>query len=159
MVGSRTKWAVAGSVVAALALAGCSGGTKDAAPVTETVTVEASPTAVEEPVKAPPTNEEVKQAFQAYVDERADSGVMLAQAVTDITVADGVVTVHMDPEPVVLELSPFGNLAELFGTPAAFNDDEGIWLRQTVNRVDVVDANGNSLGSMTTEALNKKAAG
>lgn len=106
-----------------------------------------------------PTNEQVKDAFQTYINERSGSGVMLAKAVTSVTVNDGVVTVTMDASPSLLELSPFHNLAELFGTPVAFNDDDGIWLRRTVQRVDVVDAQGKSLGSMTAAELNKKGAG
>jgi len=106
-----------------------------------------------------PTNDQVKQAFQAYIDERSSSGVMMAWSVTSVTVADGVVTVTADPAPVVLETSPFQNLAEFFGTPVVFNSDEGIWLRETVQRVDVVDTSGQSLGSMTAAELNKKATG
>lgn len=106
-----------------------------------------------------PTDAQVKDAFETYIKERATSGVMLAQSVTSVAVADGVVTVIVDAKPAVLELSPFNNLAQLFGTPAAFNDDQGIWLRQTVQRVAVFDAGGNSLGSMTAAELNKMGAG
>ncbi|UXA17019.1 hypothetical protein [Mycobacterium sp. SMC-4] len=127
---------------------------------TTTTTTTAAPAASPEPepdARPAPTDAEVVEAFQAYVDERAAAGVMLAEAVTSVTSADGVVTVTMDADPVLLELSPFDNYAELFGTPAAFNDDDGVWLRQTVQRVDVVDAAGQSLGSMTTAELNRKA--
>lgn len=106
-----------------------------------------------------PTNEQVRQAFQAYIDERARSGVMLAQAVTSVTVSGGVVTVTLEASPTLLEVSPFKNLAEFFGTPVVFNSDDGIWLRRTVQRVDVVNADGASLGSMTAAELNKKATG
>ncbi len=106
-----------------------------------------------------PTDAQVKEAFEDYINERANSGVRIAQSVTSVTVNGGVVTVALDPEPVVLELSPFDNLAKVFGTPVAFNDEEGVWLRQTVQRVDVVDAAGKSLGSMTAAELNKMGAG
>jgi len=106
-----------------------------------------------------PSNDQAERAFQAYIKERSDSGVMLAQAVTSVAVADGVATVTLDASPALLELSPFDNLAEFFGTPAAFNDKDGIWLRKTVTRVDVVNADGTLLGSMTAAELNKKAAG
>ena len=76
-----------------------------------------------------------------------------------MTVIGGVVNVTLDPDQVVLETSPFDNLAELFGVPVAFNDNEGVWLRQTVQRVDVVDADGKSLGSLTAAELNKLGAG
>ncbi len=84
---------------------------------------------------------------------------MLAQSVTSVSVNGGVVTVVVDAEPVVMETSPFDNLAELFGVPVAFNNDEGVWLRKTVRQVDVVDADGTSLGSMTASELNKRAVG
>lgn len=106
-----------------------------------------------------PTDAQVKSAFESYINERASSGVMLAKSVTSVTVTGGVVTVTVDAKPVVLELSPFDNLAKLFGTPVAFNDEDGVWLRETVQRVDVVDANGKSLGSMTASELNKMGAG
>ncbi len=124
----------------------------------------ADPTTVETPAEArpAPTDAQVVEAFESYINERANSGVMLAQSVTSVTAADGVVTVAVDPSPVLLEMSLElwdNNLAEFFGIPVVFNDDEGVWLRKTVHRVDTVDADGNSLGSMTAAELNKKATG
>lgn len=149
------------AVAPLLALTGaCGNSDEDTEAVTTTTATTASPAASPEPepdARPAPTDAEVVEAFQTYVDERAAAGVMLAEAVTSITSADGVVTVTMDADPVLLELSPFENHAKLFGTPAAFNDDDGVWLRQTVRRVDVVDAAGQSLGSMTTAELNRKA--
>lgn len=113
----------------------------------------------EPPARPAPTAAEVKQAFDTYIEERADAGVLLAQAVTSVRVEAGVVTVTVEAAPVVLELSPFDNLARLFGTPVAFNDDDGVWLRETVERVDVADAAGRSLGSMAAAELNKLGAG
>ena len=132
----------------------------DQAGAAESTTAAAPPTTeTSAPSTLPaPTDAEVKQAFQAYIDERSSSGVMLAQSVTSVTVSNGVVTVAANPNPVLLE-SGSSNLAKLFGTPVAFNDDQGIWLRETVQRVDVVDAAGNSLGSMTAAELNKMGAG
>jgi hypothetical protein len=126
-----------------------------------TATTTATPTSESPaPIARPaPTDAQVKEAFQAYIDQRANSGVMLAQSVTSVAVAGGVVTVTADPSAALLETSPYDNLAEFFGTPVIFNSDEGIWLRETVQRVDVVDANGQSLGSMTAAELNKKATG
>jgi hypothetical protein len=108
---------------------------------------------------APPSAAQVKEAFESFIDERAKSGARLAQSVTSVTVTGGVVTVALNPPPVVLQLSPFDNLAELFGKPVAYNDDEGVWLRKIVQRVDVVDAHGKSLGSMTAAQLNKMGTG
>lgn len=135
--------------------------TNGTAAATTTAQTAAPTTTVEStmPSRPAPTNAQVKDAFEAFINERANSGVMLAQSVTDVTVSDGVVTVTLDADPVVLDLSPFDNQAELFGVPVAFNDDDGVWLRKTVQRVDVVDADGNSLGSMTAAELNKMGAG
>ncbi|WP_156298248.1 hypothetical protein [Mycobacterium paragordonae] len=157
------KWngrALAGAIVVVAFVAAC-GHTESAkgkgtttAPVATVAPRTTSPEA-----RPAPTDAQVKQAFEAYINERANSGVMLAQSVTSVTVARGVVTVTIDAKPVVLELSPFDNLAKFFGTPIAFNDAEGVWLRRTAQRVDVVNAAGNSLGSMTAAELNKMGAG
>jgi hypothetical protein len=58
-----------------------------------------------------PTDVQVQKAFQAYINQRADSGVMLAQSVTSVSVNGGVVTVVVDAEPVVMETSPFDNIS------------------------------------------------
>jgi hypothetical protein len=135
-------------------------------PADETVPAESTTTAAlptsesAAPSNRPaPTDAQVTEAFQAYIKERADSGVMLAQSVTSVTMSGGVVTVTANPSPALLELSPFDNLAELFGSPVVFNNDESVWLRESVQRVDVIDVSGQSLGSMTAAELNKKATG
>jgi hypothetical protein len=133
-----------------------------AAPAGASTAQDPPPAAAPEPAPAArpdPTQAEVQLAFQEYIDERAAAGVMLAEAVTDVSVNGGVVTVVMDAPPVVLELSPYDNHAELFGIPVAFDDDEGLWLRQVVQRVDVVSAAGQSMGSMTAAELRKMGTG
>jgi ABC-type Fe3+-citrate transport system substrate-binding protein len=155
-----TKWN--GIAVAALMMivglaAGC-GGSESAKEGSTVATTTAENTTESRPAPRAPTDAQVKEAFESFINGRANSGVMLAQSVTSVTVTGGVVTVTVDAKPVVLELSPFDNLAKLFGTPVAFNDDDGVWLRQTVQRVDVADANGKSLGSMTAAELNKMGA-
>ncbi|MCV7078464.1 hypothetical protein [Mycobacterium szulgai] len=158
----RNGLAVAALIVVVGLVAACGGNEsakeKDSTAATTTVAT-ATPTARSTQTRPAPTGAQVKAAFEAFINERANSGVMLAQSVTSVTVTGGVVTVALNPDPVVLDLSPFKNLAELFGVPVAFNDDEGVWLRQTVQRVDVVDAAGKSLGSMTAAELNKMGAG
>ncbi|QZT60927.1 hypothetical protein [Mycolicibacterium austroafricanum] len=160
----RNGVAVAALTVIVGLAAACSGGSDSAkqdSTATTTTVETAAPTTTVPPTQSrpAPTDAQVKDAFQSYANERANSGVMLAQSVTSVTVTGGVVTVTVDAKPVVLELSPFDNLAKLFGTPVAFNDEEGVWLRQTVQRVDVIDAAGKSLGSMTAAELNKMGAG
>ncbi len=157
---------VAAATVAPLLvlLGACGNPGEGAGTVTTTTTTTTTQKTTESPEPEPaarpaPTDAEVAQAFQAYIDERAGSGVMLAQAVTSVKSANGVVTVTLDADPVVLESSPFDNLAAFFGSPAAFNNDEGVWLRQSVQRVDVIDAAGQPLGSMTAAELNQRATG
>jgi hypothetical protein len=59
----------------------------------------------------PPTDAQVREAFQAYINERADAGVMMAKSVTSVAFSDGVVTITLDAPPALLELSPFDNEA------------------------------------------------
>ncbi|MCB9441124.1 MAG: hypothetical protein H6523_12860 [Mycolicibacterium sp.] len=156
---------IAAVIVVGLGILGAACGkdsknTPPAAPATTTNSATTTAEAATTPAARPdPTPEQIQQAFQAFVDERATAGVMLAKAVTGVTVDGGVVTVTMDAAPAVLDASPFDNLAEMFGTPVAFDDDDGIWLRQVVQRVDVVDAGGQSLGSLTATELRKKGTG
>lgn len=113
----------------------------------------------------PPTDEQIVAAFQNFASQRAEAGVMLAQSVADVRFADGTVTVALDPARsgaqywALLESSPYDNHAELFGIPAAFDDEDGVWLRQRVGRVEVVDIDGRPLGTLTTDELNRKATG
>ncbi|MBE1552251.1 hypothetical protein GGC64_006338 [Mycobacterium sp. OAS707] len=161
----RNRMAVAALIAMVGLFAACGGGESSKATnsTAATTTVQiVSPTRTMETtaeIRPAPSDAQVKEAFESYINERATSGVMLAQSVTSVAVSGGIVTVTVDAKPVVLELSPFDNLAKMFGTPVAFNDDEGVWLRQTVQRVDVVDAAGKSLGSMTAAELNKMGAG
>ncbi|KYH44695.1 hypothetical protein [Branchiibius sp. NY16-3462-2] len=112
--------------------------------------------------RADPTNAQVVKAFQSYVDERATSGVLLAKSVTGVKFDGGTVTVTADPSPTVLELSPYKmprGLAELFGTPIAFDNEEGVWLRRVVKRVKVVSPIGTNLGSATAEEIHHMGTG
>jgi hypothetical protein len=116
------------------------------------------PTPTEEvPAVSPASNEEVLAAFQGFVNERAAANVLVAQAVTSVTFENGVVRIAIDPAAVgydeasFRELVPFENLAEIFITPMAFNDDIGPRLRASVSSVETVDAAGGSRGSRTTE--------
>lgn len=158
----RKLWLIVLGIVVFLAIVGQCSSKGDGNKSSTTTSSPSSQRTSEQPIsqqRPPPTNAEVTQAFQAFIDERAKAGVMLAQSVIGVAAATGVVTVTVDAPPAVLSASPFSNLAELFGTPIAFNDDEGVWLRETVRQVEVVDANGADLGIMSAAELNKKGAG
>lgn len=113
----------------------------------------------------PPTDKQIIAAFQDFASQRAGAGVMLAQSVVDVRFANGTVTVALDPSRsgaqywALLETSPYDNHAELFGIPAAFDDEDGVWLRQRVGLVEVLDIAGRPLGTLTTAELNRKATG
>ncbi|MBB3040025.1 hypothetical protein [Hoyosella altamirensis] len=113
----------------------------------------------------PPTDEQIVRAFTSYANDRAAAGVMIAKAVTEVSFGDGRVRVVLDPAKsgaqywALIETAAFENLAELFGIPAAFDDDKGIWLRTRVVSVDVRDVDGRPLGICTTGELNDRAIG
>ena len=117
-------------------------------------------------VEVEPISDEATCAeIQAYVDERAAAGVVIAQTVTSITCADGVVTAIFDPGSISMDqetfdyLNAFSNLADFIGNPLAFDNDQGQRLRTRVTRVDTVMANGSSAGSMTAAEIYKNGTG
>ncbi len=59
----------------------------------------------------------------------------------------------------MFELSPVDNPAEFVGAPIAFNDQEGVYLRQVVTSVNTVHANGTNLGSLTTAEIYENSTG
>ncbi len=108
-------------------------------------------------VKAGPvTNAEVVDAFRAFFDERAASGVVFAKAITDVSFSDRVVRVTFDPAAAGIDqdlfdqVNPFENLAVFAGTPISFDDDLGIRLRPAIDAIETVRADGIALGSRTT---------
>lgn len=107
------------------------------------------------PAEAEISDDQVRAEFQEFVNERANSGVMIAKAITSVTFSDGVVSVVFDPESIGMDretfdyINAFPNLAKFIGTPMAFKDDQGNRLRTRVERIDTFDAAGNSLGSAT----------
>lgn len=108
----------------------------------------------------PPTDDEVRGAFAAFLKDRADNRVLLAKS-ADVSFEDGVVTVVFYPaaavpDPAVLmELSPYENHAQFAGMPIVFENEEGRWLRQVVKRVETRLADGTDLGSLTAAQLYK----
>lgn len=115
--------------------------------------------------QTPPTDEQIVEAFVSHAGERAAAGVMIAKAVTQVSFDGGRVTVVLDPAKsgaqywALIETSAFENLADLFGIPAAFDDDKGVWLRTRVVAVGVRDVDGRPLGTRTTGELNYRATG
>lgn len=148
------------------------GGSKSAttsSTLTTTVTSEAPATAEPATEAAPAvaaiTDEEACAEFQAFVDERAAAGVMIAKTVTSITCADGVVTAVFDPASTGMDqatfdtINAFPNLAKFIGSPMSFSDEQGDRLRTRVTRVDTIMADGTPAGSMTAAELYKVGTG
>jgi Fic family protein len=107
-------------------------------------------------------NQQVDNAFRAFTDDRANAGVVIAQAVKKITFHNRIVHVIFDPVAVGINLevfnvgaSLFPNLAEFAGVPIMFNDDLGKRLRPVIDAVEAVFADGSSLGILTKEELYK----
>lgn len=114
---------------------------------------------------SPPTDAQIIEAFTTYAAERADAGVMIAKAVAKVEYESGRVSVILDPARsgaeywALIETSAHENLADLFGEPAAFDDQDGIWLRGRVSHVEVRDIDGRPLGSRSTDKLHHIATG
>lgn len=111
-----------------------------------------------------PTDDQVVAAFTDYLEERANAGVLLAIA-AEVAFNSGTVTVTLHPEAAVpdpaalISVSPFENHAEFAGTPIAFADAKGNWLRRSVDRVETRLPDGTELGSLTAAELYRLGAG
>ena len=114
---------------------------------------------------SPPTDAQIIDAFATYAAERADAGVMVAKAVAKVEYDNGKVSVIFDPARsgaeywALIETSAYENLADFFGAPAAFDDQDGIWLRGRASHIEVRDVDGRPLGSRSTAELNRIATG
>lgn len=101
-----------------------------------------------------PTDDEVLQTLQEYVNARADAGVVLAQSVQAMTIAGGVVEVLFDPQQAGLSAAAFDGIHS-FDTPArlvadAFSAESGVGalLGPAVTRVQATLVDGTDLGSV-----------
>ena len=88
--------------------------------------------------------DDAQQRILGYLRERATAGVLLAAGFTTATLSpDGLMTTTWNGDetvngPLLLELSPFENLAELVAMPLAFNNEEGRQIREHVRSISVV---------------------
>jgi hypothetical protein len=118
----------------------------------------------EEAPETPITAEQAVALVEAFIDERAASGVQMADAFTDLELVDGVLTatwregaIGKEKSDVLLELNPFENLAIWLGTPLSFNNEEGRQIRQHVHTVSVIGPFG--VGSISVRDLYERATG
>ena len=170
----KRRWfVILAIVVVVVAISRMTGGGSKSATTSSTLTTTVAseaPATVEPATEAAPavaaiTDEEACAEFQAFVDERAAAGVVIAKTVTSITCADGVVTAVFDPASTGMDqatfdaINAFPNLAKFIGSPMSFSDEQGDRLRTRVTRVDTVMADGTPAGSMTAAELYKVGTG
>lgn len=170
---TRRWFVILAIIVVVVAISRMTGGGSKSATTSSTLTTTvaseapatAEPATEAAPAVAAITDEEACAEFQAFVDERAAAGVMIAKTVTSITCADGVVTAVFDPASTGMDqatfdtINAFPNLAKFIGTPMSFSDEQGDRLRTRVTRVDTVMADGTPAGSMTAAELYKVGTG
>lgn len=112
----------------------------------------------------PITAEQAVEAVQAFIDERAASGVMIADAFTELGIVDGVLTatwseaaIGKEKSDILLESNPYDDLAEWLGTPLSFDNEEGRQIRQHVRSVSVIGPFG--VGAKSVSELYERATG
>lgn len=110
------------------------------------------------------TSEQAVAAVKAFIDERAAAGVQMASAFTKLELVDGVLTatwskasIGQHKSDLLLELSPYENLAMWLGTPLSFDNEQGRQIRQHVQTVSVVGPFG--VGSASVRDLYERATG
>ncbi|MCJ1715103.1 hypothetical protein [Curtobacterium sp. VKM Ac-2922] len=162
--------AAAAAAVVAIIIGSITEGTSSPAP-SSTTTSAAAPTRSEPPartspspsapsssaavVAAPVTDAEVLAAFNDFFRERANSGVVLGRAVTNVAYSDRVVTVTFSPAAAGVSQevfdygNPFPNLAKFAATPIAFDDDLGNRIRPAVDTITTIRDDGAPLGTYT----------
>lgn len=100
-----------------------------------------------------------------WIQERADSGAVLAQAVTDVTVDGDQMTIHIDPYnfprskewPVATSIFPEG-IVEFYATEFGWTNERSKHLRSMISTVRVVDTTGRQVGHIlnTSEYQKRK---
>ncbi|MGN0095947.1 MAG: hypothetical protein ACI38U_07785 [Corynebacterium sp.] len=117
-----------------------------------------SSTVEETPEQSGPTDQEIEAAFNDFLQERVDNVPAFSPG-AHATFANRVVTATFQVTDANRSFIEMMDLTDVAGSPIAFNDDQGERLRPAVDRVDVVDQDGNSLGSATTEEIHERATG
>lgn len=111
------------------------------------------------------SDEEVILAFEEFVQERSNSGVLFAKAVVSIMFDGSAVLAIFDPlaagaeEEAFLALNPFETLAQFIGTPMVFANAEGQRLRTRVTAISVALSSGRDLGSLSVADLYRAGTG
>ena len=107
----------------------------------------------------PATDAELAAAVKAFHDERAEAGIVIAQAFSRAEAINGVVTVTYDTElsgvsrEVWLAVNQFENLAQFACNPFSWSTEESTRLRQAVERVDTFLVDATPLGSLDNAGI------
>lgn len=114
--------------------------------------------------ETPVTSEQAVTLVQGFIDERAASRVIMADAFTDLELIEGVLTatwseaaIGKEKSDLLLELNPFENLAQWLGIPMSFDNEEGRQIRQHVHTVSIIGPFG--VGRMSARELYGRATG
>lgn len=105
------------------------------------------------------------EIISGWIRQRAEAGVVLAQAVTDVTVDGDQMTIHIDqfnfPRarewPVATSIYPEG-IVEFYAVEFSWTNDQAKYLRSHIRTVQVMDADGNRVGPIlnTSEYQQRK---
>ena len=99
-----------------------------------------------------------------WIEERAAANVLYAKAVSEVTAADGIVTIVLDPEGRTgateeafygLDLIP--QMASVFGSVFSADDEVGGWMRENITSLRVTKADGQVVQQMSADELHRRA--
>lgn len=94
-----------------------------------------------------------------WIQGRADSGVVLAQAVTDVTTHGDHMTIHINQFdfarakewPVAVSVYPEG-IADFYAIEFGWTNPQAEYLRNHITTLEVVDSDGRRIGRMLDTA-------
>lgn len=108
-----------------------------------------------------PAPHEIIEHFPNFINNSA-TGNQVVRAARDIEYQDRTVTITYSPAHVgatdatLLNVAP-NRLAITLGTPIAFNDQKGTYIRSAVDRLIVVSEQGEVLDEISTKELHARA--
>lgn len=93
------------------------------------------------------------EIIKTWIQGRAESGVVLAQAVTEVTVEGDEMTIHIDPYnfprskewSTAVSVYP-GGIVEFYAVEFGWTNDQSMHLRSLIKTVQVLDAHGHPIG-------------
>lgn len=94
-----------------------------------------------------------------WIRGRAEAGVVLAQAVTDVTTDNAHMTIRINPNgiarakewPAATATYPEG-IANFYAVEFGWTNDQASYLRKHISTLEVIDAEGNRIGDVIDTA-------